>query len=66
MTSRREEQESETGQDNFTLDKEALQPEMPRFDSYFESMSQEVHPFEKIKNNFVDSEIRSEEETAFA
>ena len=55
MMSRKIEQDS--GQDNYTIDKDGLQPEMPRFDSYFESMSEGVHPFEKIKNNFDESEI---------
>jgi hypothetical protein len=47
------------------LDKDALAPEMPRFDNYFEAKSQEVHPFERIKNSFDESEIRDAEEDAF-
>ena len=50
---------------DFKLDKEGLQPEMPRFDSYFESKSQDVHPFEHIKNSFDDSEMYSQEEIAY-
>ena len=38
---------------------------MPRFDSYFESKSQDVHPFEHIKNSFDDSEMYSQDEINF-
>ena len=38
---------------------------MPRFDSYFESKSQDVHPFENIKNSFDDSEMYSQDEMNF-
>jgi len=48
-----------------TLDKDALAPEMPRFDSYFDAKSQDVHPFERIKNSFDESEIRDGEEDAY-
>ena len=38
---------------------------MPRFDSFFESQSENVHPFEKIKNSFDQKELRDEEQAAY-
>ena len=65
MVGRRRDQGAETGQEDYTLDQDGLQPEMPRFDSFFESQSQNVHPFEKIKNSFDDSELFDEDQKAF-
>jgi len=43
-------EETETRDEDlqFTLDKELLQPDMPRFDGYFNSLAKGTHPFDKI------------------
>ena len=38
---------------------------MPRFDSYFDSKSKNVHPFDQIANSFDESEIRTVEDDDF-
>lgn len=42
-----------------------MQPEMPRFDSYFDSKAKGVHPFDQIANSFDESEIRTVEDDDF-
>lgn len=38
---------------------------MPRFDSFFDSKSKGLHPFESIANSFEDSEIRTNNDDDF-
>ena len=52
-------QEDEERINKFKIDQQELQPDMPRFDSYFEAKSKGLHPFDKITQNFDDSEIRT-------
>ena len=42
------------------VDPNKLDPDMPRFDSYFEAKSQGVHPFDRIANSFDESEVRTQ------
>lgn len=42
-----------------------MQPDMPRFDSYFDSKAKGVHPFESIANSFDPEEIRNVDEDEF-
>lgn len=47
----------------FSPDKDQLKPETPRFDEYFKSQAEGVHPFDKTAASFDQSEIRGEDET---
>lgn len=47
----------------FTPDKDQLKPETPRFDEYFKSQAEGVHPFDKTAASFDQSEIRGDDET---
>jgi len=38
---------------------------MPRFDSYFESKSRGLHPFDSIASSFDDSEVRTQADDEF-
>jgi hypothetical protein len=38
---------------------------MPRFDSFFDSKSKGLHPFDSITNSFKDSEVRTNADDDF-
>lgn len=53
------------GLHDFRIEKDKLNPDMPRFDSYFKSKSKGVHPFDSIANSFEESELRTQDDDEF-
>lgn len=47
---------------SFKVDKDAMKPEVPRFDDYFRAEADGIHPFDRIADSFDQSELGSAED----
>ena len=43
--------------EGFSPDMDQLKPEMPRFEEYYQSQADGMHPFDRIANSFDESEL---------
>ena len=63
MASRdRENKATEPDFSNFMPNEDELKPKMPSLEEYFKAESEGIHPFDRITNNFEESEINTYEE----
>ena len=50
---------------DYRIKMEELQPDMPRFDSYYDTKGRCLHPFEPLANSFDPDEIRTPDDDNF-